>query len=98
MPSSRSGSSRRGFLQKSMAAGVAVTLRPALSAAREMPRPATSPVPEVAPFELDEITIAELQDGMTSGKFTARALLGKHSQRIDETAQRGPALNASSET
>src|SRR5437868_1824487 len=94
MPSSSSGSSRRGFLQKSLAAGVAVTLRPALSGAREMPRPATSPVPEVAPFELDEITIAELQDGMTSGKFTARALVEKYSQRIDETDKRGPAVNA----
>jgi amidase len=94
MPSSRSGSSRRGFLQKSLAAGVAVTLRPALSAAREMPRPATSPAPEVTPFELDEITIAELQDGMTSGKFTARALVEKYSQRIDETDKRGPAVNA----
>lgn len=59
-----------------------------------MPRPATSPAPEVTPFELDEITIAELQDGMTSGKFTARALVEKYSQRIDETDKRGPAVNA----
>ena len=59
-----------------------------------MPRPAAPPVPEVAAFELDEITIAELQDGMTSGKFTARALVERYSQRIDEIDKRGPAVNA----
>ena len=30
--------------------------------------------PAVKPFELDEMGIAELQEGMKSGKFTARSL------------------------
>jgi hypothetical protein len=71
MPSSNRYSSRRKFLQGSLTASAAVTLAPALSAAREMPSGAASSVPDVKPFELEEITIAELQDGMKSGKFTA---------------------------
>ena len=45
-------------------------------------------------FELDEITISELQDGMKSGKFTARSLVEKYTSRIDEIDKRGPAVNA----
>ena len=46
------------------------------------------------PFELDEVTIPELQDGMKSGKFTSRVLVEKYSARIDEIDKRGPAVNA----
>ena len=38
----------------------------------------------VKPFELDEITVAELQDGMKSGKFTAQSLVEKYTARISE--------------
>jgi amidase len=40
--------------------------------------------PNVQPFELDEITIAELQDRMKSGKWTARSLVEKYTARIEE--------------
>jgi len=50
--------------------------------------------PDVRPFELDEITIAELQDGMKSGKFTARSLVEKYTARIDEIDKSGPTVNA----
>jgi len=43
---------------------------------------------------LAEITIPELQDGMKSGKFTARSLAEKYLARIDEIDKRGPAVNA----
>ena len=43
-----------------------------------------APVPEVKPFELDEITIGELQEGMKSGKWTARSLVEKYTARIGE--------------
>jgi amidase len=72
----------------------AAVLYPALSAGREI---ISSPVPQpvnVKPFELDEITIPELQDGMKSGKFTARSLVEKYLVRIDEIDKRGPAVNA----
>jgi len=61
-----SGSSRRGFLQTTMIASATVALRPALNSASEISRAAESSAAEVKPFELEEITISELQDGMKS--------------------------------
>lgn len=87
-------SSRRKFLQSTMTAGAAAAMYPALGAAREISRPTAPAIPEVKPFELDEITIAELQDGMNSGKFSARCLVEKYEARIAEIDKRGPAVNA----
>src|SRR6478672_7345103 len=86
--------SRRKFLQTAVTAGATATVYPALGAAREIAPSRTPARPEVQPFELDEITIPELQDGMNSGKFTARSLVEKYSARIDEVDKQGPAVNA----
>ena len=86
---------RRLFLKTSLIGCAAATLTPlypALGAARELASPV--PVPEVKPFELDEITISDLQDGMKSGKFTARSLVEKYSARIAEIDKQGPAINS----
>jgi amidase len=86
---------RRSFLKTAVCGGVAATLTPlypALGAAREIVPAAAAP--EVKSFELEEITIAELQDGMKSGKFTARSLVEKYSARIDEIDKHGPSINA----
>jgi len=56
--------------------------------------PAEPAAPEVTGFELEEITISELQEGMKSGKFTARSLVEKYLGRIDDIDKRGPAVNA----
>jgi amidase len=45
-------------------------------------------------FELDELTISDLQEGMKSGKFTARSLLKKYLDRIDDIDKKGPAINS----
>src|SRR3989441_3796342 len=67
-------------------------LLPALAGAREL---ATSTrAPDVKPFELDEMTIADLQTGMCSGKFTARSITEKYLTRIDAIDKRGPAINS----
>jgi amidase len=93
------GASRRSFLKTSLVGGAAVGVAPfypALGAAREvaaMPALADAK-PGAKPFELDEITITELQDGMKSGKFTARSLVEKYSARIDEIDKHGPSINA----
>jgi amidase len=68
-------------------------IHPALSAARVIAPPEPR-VPEAKPFELDEITITELQDGMKSGRFTSKALVKKYLLRIEEIDQRGPAINS----
>ncbi|HEU6451032.1 MAG TPA: amidase [Gemmatimonadaceae bacterium] len=49
-------------------------------------------------FELEDATIAELQEGMRSGKYTARKLVELYLQRIDELDQSGPKLNQVLET
>ncbi len=85
--------SRRKFLQSAVNAGAAVAVYPALGAAHEI-TPAKPVTSDVKPFELDEVTIPELQDGMKSGKFTSRVLVEKYSARIDEIDKRGPAVNA----
>jgi len=97
---------RRSFLKTTLIGSAAATLAPlypALAAAREVPpaeaapssgsAPAAPPA-EVKPFELDEITIADLQDGMRSGKYTARSLVEMYSARIDETDKHGPSVNS----
>ena len=45
-------------------------------------------------FELDELTIADLQQGMTSGTYTARQLVDLYARRIDEIDRRGPTLRS----
>jgi len=92
-----SGASRRSFLKTAALGGAAATLAsqyqyPALAAAREIARPAQSP--DIQPFELDEITISDLQDGMKSGKFTASSLVEKYTSRIGEIDKHGPAINS----
>jgi amidase len=86
---------RRLFLKTSLIGGAAATLTPlypALGAAREIA--SSIPLPEIKPFEFDEITISDLQDGMKSGKFTARSLAEKYSARIAEIDKHGPAINS----
>jgi len=80
---------RRHFLQTSALAGVAAALPAAAATAPAPPEQATT-----KPFELDEITIAELQAGMTSGKYTAHSVAEKYLARIEEIDKRGPAVNS----
>ena len=49
-------------------------------------------------FELQDMTIAELQSDMRSGKYTSRRLVELYLQRIDELDQAGPKLNQVLET
>jgi amidase len=54
--------------------------------------------PDVPAFELDEITIGELQDAMKSGKFSARAIAEKYLERIAAIDKSGPMVNSVIET
>jgi amidase len=87
--------SRRILFKATVVGGAAVTLTPlypALTAARELA--SDFPTSGIKPFELDELTISDLQDGMKSGRFTARSLVEKYSNRIDEIDKHGPAINS----
>ncbi len=45
-------------------------------------------------FELDEQTLTDLQQGMQSGKYTARSLAEKYLARIEAIDKKGPAVNS----
>jgi len=84
--------SRRSFLRTTLVSGAGAAMYPALAAARAIP-----PSPKLAPapaFELEEVTIAELQDGLKSGKYTARSLTEEYLARIDALDRHGPSVNS----
>jgi amidase len=45
-------------------------------------------------FELEEVGVAELQEGMRTGRWTSRSLTEAYLARIDEMDRRGPTLRA----
>src|SRR5436305_14686826 len=81
---------RRAFLKTAAIVGAASTL------AHAMPNgePENHDAPKTDSFELNELTIAQLQDGMKSGRFTARALTEKYLARIDAMDKHGAAVNS----
>lgn len=53
---------------------------------------------EVPAFELDEVTLGGLQEGMASGKYTAHSLAELYLKRIESVDGQGPALRSVIET
>lgn len=85
----RSELSRRKFLESAAVAGIA-SLVPVRGTHAEK----ASSTQEVPPFELDEITVAQLQDEMSSGKLTSRAIAQKYLDRIAAIDKGGPRVNS----
>lgn len=88
--------SRRDFIQYAGLGTIAGVVRPPTGSAR-FPDAATPAAIAPAPFELEEATIAQLQEGLKSGKYTARRLCQLYLARIDEIDRRG-ALRSMIET
>jgi amidase len=87
---------RRKFIQASLLVGASVTMlspRSALGAFPEGPAAVQTKSP-AGTFELDEITVGELQEGMASGRFTSRSITEKYLARIDAIDKHGPAVNS----
>ncbi|HEV8003274.1 MAG TPA: twin-arginine translocation signal domain-containing protein, partial [Planctomycetaceae bacterium] len=84
-------SDRRHFLQAGLlgAAAAALPVEPAAASGAEV-----KPAGKVEPFELDEMTIADLQQAMKSGKESAHSLVKKYRTRIEAIDKQGPALNS----
>jgi amidase len=76
--------SRRNVLEAGLLGCVA-------AAAEALP---AADAPKVEPFDLDEITIDELQARMKSGKSTARMIAERYLARIKEIDKAGPAINS----
>jgi len=80
---------RRGFL-KASAAGCALALVEPVSSFSETKESTITP----PAFELEEMSVSELQQGMQSGKYSSRSLVEKYVDRINDIDKRGPALNS----
>src|SRR5208282_4451926 len=91
---------RRRFLQASLLGGAAAVAAPVLQPVFGAPRgnAAAAEAADVPAFELDEITIGELQDGMKSGKYSARSIAEKYLARIAAIDKSGPMVNSVIET
>jgi amidase len=79
---------RRGFLGYA-ALGSALALAKPLSVVAQAAQPSYPPE-----LPLEEITIGELQDGMSSGRWNSHAIVSSYLHRIDAFDKRGPAINA----
>ena len=90
--------SRRNFLRAGLATTLATAATPALAAARTrdsaVSHDLASANDTARPFELDELTIDDLRQGMQSGKYSSRSLTEKYLARIQEIDKAGPAINA----
>jgi len=86
----RDGMTRRTFLGTGVLGGaMAAVTWPA----RAQAAPAAGPARAAqAPSELDEVTVAQLQEGMRSGRWTARSLAEQYLARIEAVDRKGPAL------
>lgn len=91
MSGKQNGRNRRNFIRTGLFVGAGAVGLPVLHAPGQSGCP---PATDVAAFELDEITISQLADGMSSGKYTARAIAEKYLARIEAIDRHGPALNS----
>jgi amidase len=84
---------RRSFVRRSIAGAAGVAAATVSVRARSEPREVASNASPAA-FELDELTVSDLQAGMSSGKYTAQSLTRKYLDRIEDIDKRGPAINS----
>jgi amidase len=83
------------MIRRATAAAILATLAitPQLSRTHAPRAHAQQPAPASA-FDLDEATILQLQDGMTSGRYTARRLVELYTARIVAVDRSGPTLRS----
>jgi amidase len=77
---------RRDFLQTTAAGCVVAIANPISTLAVKETTPAAPA------FDLDELTISELQQALQSGKYSSKQLVEKYTDRINDVDKKGPAL------
>jgi amidase len=82
---------RRNFVRGGLVSSFALATVRTRAVERTSATENTSPPPA---FELDEMTVREMQTGLQSGKYTAHLLARKYLDRIEEIDKRGPAINS----
>jgi len=86
--------SRRDFLKTGAVGGAALALVLPVAARSGADADAVASLSAADSFELEETTVAELQAGMRSGKWSAKELTEKYLERIEKVDRRGAALNS----
>ena len=84
---------RRAFLRLAALTGMAAFSTPTIPTGHAS-SPASGAGKKVKPFELEEMTIAQLQDLMAHGKASAVSLVKNYQARIETIDRHGPKLNA----
>lgn len=87
---------RRNFLKKGSVTGLGMA---ALASCNPKEGSSTGdktgePGDDYAAFELNELTIDDLQQKMKTGAYTSRSITELYLKRIDEIDKKGPAINA----
>jgi amidase len=87
---------RRRFIQASLLVGASVAAGSPRITRGASTADALNLASGAAPgsFELDEITVSELQEGMASGRFTAQSITEKYLERVEAIDKHGPAINS----
>ena len=83
---------RRTFIRNSAVLGVAAAAA-AVPAGAPTNIPLSSDAETPSPFELEELTVADLQKRMQSGQDTAKSLVQKYLARIERLDTHGPTLH-----
>jgi amidase len=101
MPEPREPLDRRAFVTRVAALGAAaaggITMSDSGSAVGSAGALA-SKTPAGPPFDLEEVTVAELQAGMASGRYTSRGVVEQYLARIAAMDRTGPNLHSILET
>lgn len=85
--------SRRSFLKKGLAGGIAAISFPSLSFVKKTTSSFLHSI-NIQPTELDEITIPELIEKVKSGKYTIHSIAEHYISRIAEIDKEGSYLNS----
>jgi amidase len=87
-----SGESRRKFLQSGGQAMALALVSPVLASSEKKGTGARAF--KTKAFELEEATVAQLQEAMATGKFTARSVAERYLAQIEEIDKAGPGINS----
>jgi amidase len=99
MPEHREAFDRRAFLGHAAVLGAAAAGGVRMPAGSEAAAgPESAPSSPAGPFELEEATVAELQAGMASGRYTARGATELYLERIAAMDRAGVTLQSIIET
>jgi amidase len=91
---------RRNFIKNSSLAGLTLASMGVIASCNTFPvkekkeEVEKTPTPGGGDFELNEITIDELQKKMKSGEYTSRSITQLYLNRIDAIDKKGPAINS----